>query len=56
MKKLRTVVAVIIMLICGFMGLFLGALLNDPMGGVILGVLVSGIACIIYTIDNSNNQ
>lgn len=56
MKKFRTVAAVVIMLICGFIGLFLGAYLNDPMGGVILGVLISGIACIIYTIDNSDNQ
>lgn len=56
MKKSRTLAAVVIMLISGFIGLFIGALLNNSVGGVILGVLISGIACIIYTIDNSNNQ
>lgn len=56
MKMLRTVAAVVIMLVFGFIGLFIGARLNNPVGGVILGVLISGIACIIYTIDNSNKQ
>lgn len=56
MKKFRTVAAVVIMLIFGLIGFFIGALLNNSIGGAILGVLISGIACIIYTIDNSNNQ
>ena len=56
MKMFRTVAAVIIMLIAGIIGLYLGALLNSPpIGGIILGVLISGIACIIYNIDNGNN-
>lgn len=56
MKKFRTVAAVIIMLIFGFIGLFVGALLNSAIGGVISGVLISGIACVIYAIDNSNDH
>ena len=56
MKKFRTVVSVIIMLICGFAGLFLGASLNNAIGGCILGVLISGIACIIYVLDNQDKN
>lgn len=61
MKIFRTVAAVVlIMSIFSFIGFFMGALLNNPVVGVILGVLISGIACIIYTIgniiDNIKNQ
>lgn len=56
MKKFRTIAAVVIMLIICVIGFFIGSFLNNPIGGAILGVLISGIACIIYTIDNSNNQ
>ena len=45
MSKFRTVVSVIIMIIAG-------AFLNDAMGGAILFSMISGIACIIYTLDN----
>ena len=55
MSKFRTVVAVIIM-ICGVAGLFLGATLNNAIGGGILGVLISGIACIIYVLDNQDKK
>lgn len=56
MKKHRTAVAVVIMLIFGFIGLFIGILLNNAVGGVISGILISGIACIIYTIDNNDDK
>lgn len=57
MKRFRTAAAaVVIMLISGFTGLLAGTFLNAPTGGVISGVLISGIACVIYTIDNSNHQ
>lgn len=52
MRKFRTVAAIVAMVITGFGGLFLGAYLGDPMGGVITGVLLSGIACLICTLDN----
>lgn len=43
MNKFRTVVSVIIMILCGVAGLFLGASLNNAIGGCILGVLISAL-------------
>ena len=36
MKKFRTVASVIIMVIAGIVGFFIGAFLNEPMAGTIL--------------------
>lgn len=52
MKKFKTVLAVIIMVIAGIVGFFIGATLDEAMGGAILFSMITGIACIIYTIDN----
>lgn len=52
MNKFRTVVSIIIMVIAGIVGLFLGAIMNEAMGGAILFSMIAGIACIVYTIDN----
>ena len=52
MDKFRTVVSLIIMVISAFAGSIVGAFLNDTVGGAILFTLISGIACIIYTVDN----
>ena len=56
MKKFRTIVSVIIMILCGSVGLYFGGALNNAIGGCILGVLISGIACIIYVLDNQNSE
>lgn len=56
MKKFRTIISVIIMIVCGIAGLFFGGAFNNVVGGCILGVLISGIACIIYVLDNQNNS
>ena len=56
MNKFRTEVSIIIMVAAGIAGLFLGSLLDEGAAGAILFVLIAGIACIIYTIDNSNND
>lgn len=56
MKKMRTIVSVIIMILCGCVGLYLGGAFRDAIGGCILGVLISGIACIIYALDNQNHE
>ena len=56
MKKFRTVVSVIIMILCAVVGLFWGASLNNAIGGSILGILISGIACIIYVLDNQDKN
>jgi lysylphosphatidylglycerol synthetase-like protein (DUF2156 family) len=55
MKKFRTVVSLIIMVIAGIAGFFLGATLNEAMLGAILFSMISGIACIVYAIDNNEN-
>lgn len=52
MKKFRTVVSVIIMLIAGIVGFFVGASLDDAMGGAILFSMIAGIACLVYATDN----
>lgn len=50
----RVVVAVVLMALSAFAGLFLGAVLGNTLGGMILCVLISGIACIIYSLNNKN--
>lgn len=52
MDKFRTVVSLIIMVISAFAGFLVGAFLNNAVGGAILFAIISGIACIIYTVDN----
>ena len=52
MKKFRTVASVITMVIAGTAGFFIGAALNNALGGAILFSMIAGIACVIYTIDN----
>ena len=58
MKKLRTVGSVIIMAIAAVVGFFIGSTFSGSDGGfgcAILLTLISGIACIIYTLDNREN-
>lgn len=46
-----TVVSVSIMVIAAIVGLFLGAMMNDALGGAILLALITGIGCIIHTME-----
>ena len=49
----KTILSVIIMIVSSFVGLFVGGLLNNDMtGGMILFALISGIACIIHTLES----
>ena len=50
MKKYRTVACVIIMAIAAIAGFFIGATLDEAMGGAILFSMIAGIACIVYSI------
>ncbi len=52
MKKFRTIVSVIIMVLSGLVGLFVGVSLDCGLQGAILFSMIAGIACIIYAIDN----
>lgn len=52
MNKFRTVISVIIMVIAGVVGLFIGATMDEALSGAILFSMIAGIACIVYTIDN----
>lgn len=52
MKKFRTVACVIIMAIAAITGYFIGAFLNEAMGGAILFSMIAGIACVVYNIEN----
>lgn len=35
-----------------FVGIFVGASVNDSMGGAILFSMIAGIVCVIYTLDS----
>lgn len=52
MKKVRTLVSVIVMVLSGIVGAFAGAAFNDMLGGAMLFSLIAGIACIVDAINN----
>ncbi len=54
MKKFRTIVSLIAMVLAGVVGFFVGSTLKNAFGGAILFSLIVGIACVVYTIDNQN--
>ena len=56
MKKFRTVVSLVVMLLAGVVGFFIGSTLENAFGGAILFSLIVGIACVVYAIDNRNEQ
>ncbi len=49
---MKTAISVLLMVLFAGIGFLAGALCNDPMGGAALFALITGIACIIHTIDN----
>lgn len=52
MKKFRTAVSVVIMVLAAIVGLFIGAAFNEGLNGAILFSVISGFACTVYAIDN----
>ena len=52
MKRVRTVVSVMVMVLAGIVGALAGAAFNDMLGGATLFSLIAGIACIVDAIDN----
>lgn len=52
MKKFRTVAAVVIMFFAAMASYFVGAALQEEMGGAILFAVITGFACVIYNMDN----
>lgn len=50
--NMRTIGSIVIMVLAAVIGLLLGSFLGNPVGGMILLAVISGIACIIYTLDN----
>lgn len=55
MKKFRTVVSLIVMVLAGGIGFFVGAALDSAFGGALLFALIAGIACVVYTIYNQKD-
>ena len=47
MNKVRTIISVIIMILCGCIGLYIGGAFRNTIGGAILGVLISGMLLIL---------
>ena len=56
MKKFRTVAAVVIMFFAAMAGYFVGAALQEEMGGAILFAVITGFACVIYNMDNRESS
>ena len=54
MKKFRTLVSLIAMVLAGVVGFFAGSALENAFGGAILFSMIAGIACVVYTIDNQS--
>lgn len=52
----KTIGAIFAMVVASIVGFFIGAALNDIVGGMILMVLISGITCIIHAIETSNKS
>lgn len=56
MKKFRTVMSVITMIIAGIVGCFIGATMDEAMNGSILFSMIAGFTCIVYMIDNPEKR
>ena len=54
MKKFRTSVSVVIMILAAIVGFFAGSALDNSFGGAILFSMIAGFACVVYTSDNTN--
>ncbi|MDI9469880.1 MAG: hypothetical protein QM296_06715 [Bacillota bacterium] len=52
MKTSRTIVSIIVMILAGIVGFFVGAFLDNSFSGAILFSMIAGISCVIYTLDN----
>ena len=53
---MKTKVSVLVMVLAGIVGFFLGAFLdNNAMDGAILCSMIAGIACVVYTIDHQKD-
>lgn len=52
MKIYKTVMSAITMVIFAVIGLFVGAALDNALGGSILFALITGITCIVNAIEN----
>ncbi len=44
------------MAVCGTIGFFIGSLIEEPIGGANLFSMISGIAFVVYSIDNKENR
>ena len=52
MRKFKAVDAVCIMVLAGIVGFFIGAFLDNSMGGAILFSMVAGFACVVHAIGD----
>ena len=52
----RAVGSSVLSLLGSIVGFFLGAFLNQPMEGAIVGTLVVGIGCIVYAVDQQERD
>lgn len=49
---MRTIISIVIMIIAAVIGFFMGAGMNEAMGGATLFATIAGIACTIQAIES----
>ncbi len=50
---MRTVISVVVIIIAAFIGFFMGAGMNEAMGGATLFAVIAGFACTIQAIERN---
>jgi len=53
---MRTFISIVIIIIAAAIGFFMGAGMNQAMGGAILCATIAGFACTIQAIESKKNQ
>lgn len=53
---MKTIVSMLLMIVAAVIGAFLGAGMNDVMGGAILFAMITGFACTIYAVESGKKQ
>ena len=55
-SSMRTIISSVIVIIAAVIGFFMGAGMNQAMGGATLFATIAGFACTIQAIESRKNQ
>lgn len=53
---MRTAISVVILLAAAWLCFFLGAGMNEPMGGATLFAVIAGFACVIQAVESGKKR